>query len=336
MKKFDVISIGDTTLDVFLTLEDAKIRCDANQEDCLLCVSYPDKVAVKSKTNVPAVGNAANVAVGGARLGLISALYTILGEDSTGKESFEKLKSEGVHKDYIKFDKKKGTNYSVVLNFQGDRTILVYHELRDYNLPALAKSDWVYLTSMGPNHQKLHQQVVDYVEKTGAKLGFNPGTHQLKEGLEALRPLIKKSTVLFVNKEEAQRLVGSDKIENPRHSRDEHGDIKKLLQDLHNEGAKIVVITNGIKGSYSFDGDNFYFLDILKWPDIERTGCGDSYSTGFISALHLGCDVQEAMRWGTVNAASVLQKIGAQEGLLRRQELLKILADNPQLQTKKI
>lgn len=57
---FDIISIGDTTLDVFLTLEDAKIQCDNNQEDCLLCVSYPDKVSVKSKTDVPAVGNAAN------------------------------------------------------------------------------------------------------------------------------------------------------------------------------------------------------------------------------------------------------------------------------------
>jgi ribokinase len=324
MKKFDLISIGDTTLDVFLGLEDAKIQCDANQEDCLLCVAYPDKVAVKSMTNVPAVGNAANVAVGEARLGLKSAFYTILGEDSTGKESFQVLKKEGVYKDYIQFDKTKGTNYSVVLNFQKDRTILVYHELRNYNLPALAKSGWVYLTSIGPNHQKLHQQVIDYVEKTGAKLGFNPGTHQLKEGLEALKPLIKKTAVLFVNKEEAQRLLGN------------HEDIKKLLQALHHEGANIVVITDGQNGSYSFDGTDSYFLDILKWPDIERTGCGDAYSTGFMAALHLGHDITEAMRWGTANAASVLQKIGAREGLLHRQELLKILADNPQLKAEKI
>lgn len=324
MKHFDIISIGDTTLDVFLTLEDAKIQCDNNQEDCLLCVSYPDKVSVKSKTDVPAVGNAANVAVGSSRLGLKAALYTMLGKDATGKESFKRLTSEGVFKDYITFDKKKGTNYSVVLNFQGDRTILVFHEQRDYDLPPLAKSDWIYLTSIGPNHQKLHQQVVDYVNKTQAKLGFNPGTHQLKDGLEALRPLIGKTAVLFVNKEEAQRLVG------------QHEDVKKLLQDLHNEGANIVVITDGPRGSYSFDGSNFYFLGILKWPDIERTGCGDSYSTGFISALHFKKDIKEAMKWGTVNAASVLQKIGAQEGLLRKQGLLKVIADNPQLRVKKI
>ncbi len=333
MNKFDVISIGDTMLDVFSELEDAKIQCDANEENCLLCIAWADKVAVKKLTKIPAVGNSANVAVGCSRLGLKSAFYTILGTDSSGKESLERLKAEGVRKDYIVFDKKRGTNYSTVINFKGERTILVYHEPRDYNLPKLAKASWVYLSSLGENHQKVHQQVVDYVVKTGAKLGFNPGTHQFKDGLEGLKPLLKNTTAFFVNKEEAERLVGKNE------------DVKVLLQLLHNEGVKIVVITDGKKGSYSFDGTNFYFQEVLSVPIIEMTGCGDSYSTGFMSALHLGLDISEAMKWGTVNAASVLQKIGAQEGLLYRKELegfikgtakLDFINDNSQLNVKKL
>lgn len=309
MKKFDVISIGDTMLDVFSELEEAKIQCDANNENCLICISWADKVAVKKLTRIPAVGNSANVAIGCSRLGLKIAFHTILGIDSPGKDSFDCLKAEGVVKDYIVWDKNHGTNYSTVINYQGERTILVYHEPREYNLPKLANADWIYLSSLGEGHQKLHQQVADYIVKSGAKLGFNPGTHQLKDGLEGLKSLLKVVTVFFVNKEEAQRLVGH------------HEDVKELLKLLHNEGPKIVVITDGAKGSYSFDGANMYFLEVLPVPVVEMTGCGDSYSTGFISALHLGRDIPEAMKWGTVNSASVLQYIGAREGLLHRKEI---------------
>lgn len=319
MKKFDVISIGDTMLDVFSELEEAKIQCDANNEHCLICISWADKVAVKKLTKVPAVGNSANVAIGCSRLGLTSAFYTILGTDSAGKESFDCLKAEGVAKDYIVFDKKRGTNYSTVINYKGERTILVYHEPRDYDLPKLAKADWIYLSSLGEGHQKLHQQVVDYIGKSGAKMGFNPGTHQLKDGLEGLKSLLKITTIFFVNKEEAERLVGKN------------DDVKTLAQLLHSEGAKTVVITDGKNGSYSFNGSDFYFQKVLHVPIIEMTGCGDSYSTGFMSALQFGLDIPEAMKWGTVNSASVLQKIGAREGLLHREELEGFIKGTSQL-----
>lgn len=334
-KKFDIISIGDTTLDVFLELDEgnAKVVCQNKDEDCVIQLAWADKIPVKKVTKVYAVGNAANVAVGCARLGLKSGLYTILGEDSTGKQCFEQLKLEGVYKDYIIWDKKRGTNYSAVINYKGERTILVFHEPRDYDLPKLAKSEWIYLTATGNHDERLHEQVVEYVKKTGAKLGFNPGDIQLREGLEVLKPVIENSTVVFVNKEEAERLVGKNE------------DIKTLLKLLHHEGAKIVVITDGKNGSYSFDGSNFYFQEVLRVPLIEMTGTGDSYSTGFISALHLGHDIPEAMEWGTVNAAAKLQKIGGQEGLLHRRGMegfingtaqLDFIKDNSGLHVEKI
>lgn len=335
MNKFDVISIGDTTLDVFLELDetDVSVQCGPDGEDCKLQIPWPTKIPVKKITNVPAVGNAANVAVGCARLGLKTALYTILGHDKSGQEAFEKLKSEGVAKDYIIWDKHRGTNYSTVLNLKGERTILVYHEHRDYNLPKLAKTDWLYYTALGKGHEALDQQIIDYVQNTGAKLGFNPGDQQLKEGFEILKPIVKKCTVLFINKEEAEKLLGKK------------AEIKELLQLMHNEGPKIVVITDGPKGSYSFDGTDMYFQEVLKVPLVEMTGTGDSYATGFISALHLGLSIPEAMKWGTTNAAAKLQQIGAQAGLLNRKQMegfmrgtvtLDFIKDNSGLNPQKI
>lgn len=310
-------------MDVFLEIDEATVLCEIEKEKCRLCVNYADKIPVKQITKILGVGNAANLAVGSARLGIKTALYTILGNDDVGKKIYKNFKKEGVHLDYIQFDKKRGTNYSTVLNFKGERTIFVFHEHREYKLPKLAKTKWVYFSSLAAGHEKLHQQISVYLKKTQAKLGFNPGSFQLREGLRALRPLMKLATVFFVNKEEAQSLVGN------------FSDIKKLLTLIKKEGPKIVVITDGSNGSYVFDGKNFYFQDIFTVPIVEKTGCGDSYSTGFICALSCDYDIPTAMKWGAVNSAFVLQHIGAQKGLLRKEELLKILKDNPKFQTKK-
>ncbi|MBI5401407.1 carbohydrate kinase family protein [Candidatus Wolfebacteria bacterium] len=318
-KNFDLISIGDATSDVFLEIDEATVLCAVKKESCQLCINYADKVPVKKITKISLAGNAANVAVGASRLGLKSAFFTILGNDDMGKEIFKKLKAEGVARDYIKFDKKRGTNYSTVISFKGERTILVFHERRDYRFSHLAKAKWVYLTSMGVGHESLYKPLIKYLKKNKTKLGFNPGTFQLKLGLIKLRPIIKLTTIFIVNKEEAERLAGKLKS------------VKELLLSLKKEGPKIVVITDGIKGSYAFDGKKVYFQDIFAAPIVERTGCGDSYAAGFLCALAYGYDIPVAMRWGAINAASVLQKIGSQEGLLSRREVERTLSKNPKI-----
>src|SRR3989344_5809352 len=81
----DFLAIGDTTIDAFIRLKDAKVHCKINNEDCELCVRFGDKVPYESVEVVPAVGNAANAAVSAARLGLKSALRAYVGEDENGK-----------------------------------------------------------------------------------------------------------------------------------------------------------------------------------------------------------------------------------------------------------
>lgn len=323
-KTFDLISIGDTTIDVFLEIDDATISCTIHKKVCQLCVNYADKIPVKKITKVLAVGNAANNAVGASRLGLKTALYTILGGDDTGKEIFDTLQSEGIATNYIVLDKNKGTNYSTVINFKGERTILVFHEHRNYSLPKFSKVRWIYYSSLAEGHEKLHKQIPSFVKKNKVKLGFNPGTFQLKEGINKLKPILEVTNVFILNKEEGQKLVGKLK------------DVKKLLRALKKEGPEIVVITDGPKGSYAFNGKKFYFQNIFNAPVVERTGCGDAFSTGFVASLVYGYDIIEAMRWGTVNASSVLQHIGARKGLLTKKKLIEILKQNPKFQLKEI
>ncbi|MBU1118739.1 carbohydrate kinase family protein [Patescibacteria group bacterium] len=311
---YDVISIGDTTVDVFLTIDDATVLCDLDRDTCNICINYADKIPVSNIKEIPGVGNAANNAVGNARLGLNAALYTHLGDDDAGEDIAKVLKKENIVGDFIVIDAGKASNYSSVLVYKGERTILVYHEPRDYHLPDLGETKWIYLSSVAPNHQILHDDVYEYIHSNGVKLGFNPGTHQIKDGLRKLKPLMSVSEVFIVNREEAQRIVGRT------------GDIHKLLDLVYEHGPKIVIITDGKEGSYCFDGNAKYHLPVFDAPVVERTGCGDAYSTGFIAALVLGKEVKEAMKWGTVSSAAVLQKIGAQEGLLSRDQIEEKLA----------
>src|SRR5581483_7678179 len=143
------------------------------------------------------------------RLGLKAGIYTVVGDDDQGRKALEVFQQEGVATDMVALDKEHGTNLSVVINYRGERTIFVYHEPRTYSLPDLADTTWVYLTSSsGGGVETLHGEVMEFLEKhPHVQMAFNPGTYQMKLGLEKLTPLLQRTALLSVNREEAVRIL---------------------------------------------------------------------------------------------------------------------------------
>ncbi len=301
----DIISLGDCGIDIFLELDkdEAEVQYSVNHMEQHLVLPFATKIPASKMTKTIA-GNACNVAVGARRLGMKSALVTTLGKDEEAKYMASGLWKEKVDTRYIKQDKR--TNHSTVLNYGAERTIIVYHEPREYKLPVLAKAKFIYLTSMRAGWETIVDDLAKYLDKTGTKLAYNPGTYQLRAGPKASQTLLDRCEILFVNKEEAMQYTGRS-AETP---------IDELLSQLHRYGPKIVVITDGPNGSYAADSTGQYQIGIIDVPVVERTGCGDSYATGFMIAQAHGKDVLESMRWGTFNASSVIQDIGPQAGLL--------------------
>lgn len=313
----DILSIGDVTTDVFVQVDELQLLCKHKKNDCLLCMKFADKIAAKRVDKLIG-GNAGNIAIGSRRLGLKSALYAQVGNDDQGKLLLNSLKKDNVATKYFSLAKGELTNYSVILNYEAERTILVHHEKRNYKLKKFERCKWIYVTSMGVGSKIFYPLVLKNKKKYNSKLGFNPGTHQLKSGLKVLSKMLAQSDVTSLNVEETQFLFKT-------HNRN----IRYLLEKLHSTGTKIALITDGPAGSYAYDGKEFYYCPIFDVPILERTGCGDSYTTGFIVALYYKKDIKEAMRWGTLNAASVIQHIGPQEGLIKLNLLKKILKANP-------
>jgi sugar/nucleoside kinase (ribokinase family) len=316
---FAVIAIGDSTQDIFLAMSDASVQCDLDGHNCRICFDYAEKIGVDQKDVVSAVGNAANHAIGVARLGLRSAIYTVIGDDDEGHKAKEIFEAEKVDVQYIDFDKEHDTNLSVVINFKGERTIFVYHEPRTYTLPELALSKWIYLTSVsGGGVEPLHAQVLQYLEKNATvKLAFNPGTYQIKLGLAKLKPLLARTALLFLNREESARVLGQ-----------ETRDIKELMKGFFALGVKAMVITDGPEGAYASDGKDIWYQGIYKGEVVERTGTGDAYGSGTLGGMLHGKALPEAMCWGNANATSVVGYIGAREGLLTVDRVEQMIKDN--------
>ncbi len=262
MKNYDFIAIGDTVTDAFIRLKDAAVNCDINQEEVYI---------------INAVGNAANAAVSATRLGLSSALVTNLGDDQNGGECLSTLEKNGVGLDFVKTNRNKETNYHYVLWYEDDRTILVKHQEYDYVVPDFGNPKWVYFSSVAPTATKYHADVIDHLKKNpDTKLAFQPGVFEIKMGIEHLKEMYKRCEVFFCNVEEARRILGiKEDIEAP-----------DLVGKIANLGPKIVVITDGSKGAYAFDGTDTWFMP--PYPDpkppYERTGAGDAFASTFTAA----------------------------------------------------
>lgn len=337
MDQLDFLAVGDITTDAFIRLSDAWIETDNPKKERELCMRYGDKIPYESVDVVRAVGNSSNAAVSVARLGLSSGLVTDVGGDENGTECVEVLKKENVDTSFVSIHKDAKTNYHYVLWFQADRTILVKHEAYDYKLPLIEPAPkWLYLSSIGGNSEQYHYALIDYLEKhPDVQLVFQPGTFQMKLGKEKLRKLYERSSLFFCNVEEAQRILGTNQTDPVKSAEADNGaSIKKLLKAINELGPKIIGITDGPNGAYTYDShmNEYWFMPIYPdpKPPLNRTGAGDAFASTFTTAIILGKSVREALRWAPINSAYVVQGIGAQKGLLTRDTLLKYLAAVPE------
>ena len=330
--QYDFVAIGDITIDAFIELseKDAHVACDIEGKPCQLMMNFGEKLPYKDVTIVNAVGNAPNASVSAHRLGLRSALVTNIGRDRYGKDCLDTLRREGVSTDYVVQHEGKKTNYHYVLRYGADRTILIKHEAYPYRFPAFdAPPRYIYFSSVGEDALAFHHEIAAYVKThPETKLVFQPGTFQIRVGYEALKDLYEVTEIFFCNNEEAKQVLKT-----------KENDIVQLLKGLKALGPRIPVITDGPKGSYVLEsdengaGNNETVWHMPMYPDpappLSRTGAGDAFASTFTTAIALGKPVQDALMWGPINSMSVVQHIGAQAGLLTREEIEKLLASAP-------
>ncbi len=323
--RLDFVGIGDITTDAFIKIKEVEVDHNPEGEPQKISFRLGDKVPYEKVEVVHAVGNSVNAAVSAKRLGLKSSILTYVGENDNGEDCLSALEKEGMDMSLVVKDPGKQTNYHYVLWYEDERTILVNHTEYKYsldNFKKLSPPKWIYLSSLAKNSVPFQHEIADYVkEHPETKLAFQPGTFQIKLGTDTLSDLYQLSEVFFCNKEESQQILNT-----------EENDEKKLLQSMHALGPKIAVITDGTKGAYTFDGEEMWYMPMYPdpAPPQDRTGAGDSFASTFTAALALGKTTSEALEWGPVNSMNVVQHVGAQKGLLPREEIERFLRERPE------
>lgn len=318
-----MLAIGDIFTDAFIKLREDKARIDTDPDGSKrLSMEFGSKPPYERVDIVQAVGPSPNAAVAFARLGLRVDLRAFLGNDMPGKDSLDYLQKEGVNTRLVSVQDGIKSNYYYVLRYGADRTILVKNEEYDYSWKEPEETpDWIYLSLISESAWQLHEDLLAYLEKRPeVKFAFQPGTFHFEWGKEKLAAIYRRAYITVMNREEAALVAGKTTES-----------IRELAASLHALGPEVVIITDGPAGSYASFGGKV--LKMPNFPDIapplDRTGAGDAFASTIVAALALGEPMETALRWAPVNSMSVVQKIGAQAGLLKRAEIEEYLKTAP-------
>jgi sugar/nucleoside kinase (ribokinase family) len=58
---------------------------------------------------------------------------------------------------------------------------------------------------------------------------------------------------------------------------------------------------------------------------VAKTGAGDAFSAGYITARSAGLSIAESLQWGTADSTAVIQEHGPHKGLLDKKGIKTIL-----------
>jgi ribokinase len=355
-KKYDIITIGGMTQDIFTRAEKTQILQMRDQDNLreMLCFDYGAKIQVQEVAFTYG-GGGCNTAIAFARMGLHAATIGITGDDELRVPIIENLQANGVHTALVPSTKKKKTGLSIILNsFEGDRTVLTYRgantelDAELINWDEAKQTDWLYLSSLSGKAVHVIGKLPEIIREQGIRFAWNPGNTQVstKHPHKVYKELLEVTEVIIMNKEEAAKFTGEIAKYNVMRTNikgsSSHGietrhwvmDISNILKKLKSFGPKIVVITDGKRGVQVYDGKTLHVFGTYPQNVLDTLGAGDSFASGLVTGLQLQGDIEYGIKLGTANAASVVSKYGAQTGLLKLAEAEKVMKQNQQMEVR--
>ena len=314
---YDVITVGSATIDVFARTRVSELIkiFDGKKERDLLAYPTGAKILV-DELDFTTGGGGTNTAVAFSRLGHKVAYIGKMGRKSECANSDEiiaSLRKENVDTSLV--SRKKGrAGYSIILDsLEHDRTILAFKGLNNdltFNEIDLRKlkTRWFYLSSMLEKSFRTIEKLSEYAKSNNIKVAFNPSSYLAEKGKRFLSKILGNTTLLVLNREEAELIVGkcSDK--------DAAIEISKL-------GPKIVVVTAGNRKFYAYDGKYLYEAIPDNIKPLETTGAGDAFAATFLSGIMDEMPVAKCIKRAIVNAQSVISYHGAKNKLLTKKEI---------------
>ena len=295
---FDVVGFGALNLDKLY-----KVNMIAKEEEEGSVLEFKESAG----------GSAANTVVGLARLELKTGFIGKVAADREGKFLLDDFRKEKVDVNGVSVSERGRSG--VVMGFidqNGDRALYVdpgvndQVDFKDINLDYVSGTEFLHLSSfVGEKPFKAQKNLIEQL--SDVKICFDPGAIYARKGLNAIKPIIKKSYVMFPNGIEVKLITGQDYIEGA-----------KAFIKL---GADLVAVKLGKKGCYVTDGKESYMIEAYKVEAVDTTGAGDAFCAGFLYGLIKQKDLYECGRLGNFVASRCISKMGARTGLPKLEDL---------------
>ncbi len=295
--KFDVIGFGALNVDKLYRVNQIAGRGEES--------------FITSTSEAPG-GSAANTVVGLARLGARTGFIGKVANDHEGQLLLDDFRREGVNTDGIVVagQGKSGT-VSAFVDKNGERALYVHPSVNDtltfeeINVEYARQTEFLHLTSVDEKPFKSQKKLIQRL--SDIRVSLDPGEIYARKGLEKLKPIVKRCSVLVPSEGEVKLLTSKGWKEGA----------KQLLK----VGTEIVAVKLGEKGCYVTNGRQSHAVPPYKTKVVDTTGAGDAFCAGFLYGLLKRKDLYECGRLGNLVASRCIAKMGARTGLPRANEL---------------
>ncbi len=252
-------------------------------------------------------GGAVNVAAGVSKLGLRPVIFGKVGHNSYKELILKKLADKKISTEFCDFQDDYYKVSAILITEKGERTIINYetpaHLLRSFYLNEdLKKAKNIYFSPLPNLDLKTKKKIISYLKGDQTLTFVNLSSVDCQKGISELKEIFDGLDVLLVNSHEFSLLIKKDyqKI-----------DFKNLKIKLPYLKERVVIITDGEKGSYGYLKDKFYYQEAYRPKKIvDTTGCGDAYTAGFIAQYIKTGNIALSMQKGAEMAKKKLERMG--------------------------
>ncbi|MEI7511304.1 MAG: carbohydrate kinase family protein [Candidatus Peregrinibacteria bacterium] len=340
----NIAVLGSLTVDLFVRPAETRIISQISEHERSDFLAFPHGGKIgASEIQEQFGGGASNTAVSFARLGFSPCVFGAIGDEASAESILQNLQKNGISPGCVQKIPGVRSGFSVIINsFDGERTVIYTSgantSFARVSPETLLKSDAIYLCHIsGEHYGEIFQELATVLEKNPRPFfAWNPGKESLCLGLAGNAPLLSRTNLLFVNREEAELLVQQKSIPNESYGEKvRKGDLKgkknqksglpayaiqvsHLAQEILKMGVETVVITDGRRGSQIFTHGQktFFFCPVdEEAARVDTLGAGDAFASTFTAHRLLKKPLPECALYATIRASSVVGKVGAQEGL---------------------
>jgi sugar/nucleoside kinase (ribokinase family) len=253
-------------------------------------------------------GSAGGTAVTLAKLGAEVRSAGAIGADEAGEMLVELLERQGVETSLLVRRDEVQTSASVLpIRPSGDRP--AWHVIGANASYGAEDAPWdaieeaTYLHLGGPEF--MGGEAAAEILSRGREHGAVTSADVLAGGdpglLEWIAPALPQLDYLLPNDEQVLGFTGA-------------GELVEGCRALIERGVGCVAATRGAEGALVVDAESVETVPAFAVDVVDTTGCGDSFSAGFLRGLSLGRDHREAAVLGCAAAALVAQGLGSDHG----------------------